>query len=90
MHPAMERVGMTCQAFHQRFLAAEAGVGAFNKPVQRLDEVFAGLLFEVHAEHFNLGIDEFVANLAYGLPGEPVGSDGKACVFRGCNTNNSF
>ena len=90
MHFAMERIGLTCQKFHQRFFVAEAGSGAFNKSVQGLDQTFAGLLLDIHPEHFNLGVDEFVANLAYWLPGKPGGSESKPEVFRGRDTNNCF
>ena len=68
MRLAMHQVRTACQTLHQRFLIPKAGLGTFNKLVQSLDQTLPGLFLQIHAKHFNLGIDEFAAKFAYGLP----------------------
>jgi hypothetical protein len=57
----MAGIGHRGQAFHEVFFLPETGAGAFDEPIERDDKALRGLLFDVHAQGFDLGIDQVMA-----------------------------
>jgi len=59
---AMRDIGCGGKGLHQRFLFPEAGPGTGDKPVERLEQAFRGLLLQVQAQYFDLGFHQLVAD----------------------------
>lgn len=64
---AVSRIKGGGKTFHQLFLFPETDPGAFDKPVKRRHQPLPRSFLQVHPQHFDLSVDEFMANILHGL-----------------------